>query len=241
VSYLADRWRRLSASGKAKVVASAVVTVLCVVAAVNFMVNSDGLSLIDPADPTGSYVAVFVLIFLDAVMPIFPGETTLNAAATAAANGKLDLLPIIVMGGLGAIFGDSALFWLARRFSRRIEPQVTRARANKQVRMALDIMKSSAPVLIIGGRYVPGMRFVVNATMGLSDIPYRRFLLWSVISGALWSTYTSVLAYEIGLALGDYPLASFVISGLVTTVAITVVFFTIRRRRRLVAREPDSA
>ena len=241
MSYLADRWRRLSAMGKAKVVASAVVTVLCVVAALNFMKSSDGLSLVDPADPGASYVAVFVLIFLDAVIPIFPGETTLNAAATAAANGKLDLLPIIVMGALGAILGDSALFWLARKFSHRIEPQVTRARANKQVRMALDIMKSSAPVLIIGGRYVPGMRFVVNATMGLSDIPYRRFLLWSVISGTLWSVYTSVLAYEIGLALGDYPLASFVISGLVTTVAITVVFFTIRRRRRVAKLEADTA
>ena len=184
---------------------------------------------------------MFVLIALDAVMPIFPGETTLNAAATAAANGKLELWPIIVMGALGAIVGDSTLFWLARKFSRRIEPQVERAKANSQVRQALEIMKSSAPVLIIGGRYVPGMRFVVNATMGLSDIPYRRFLLWSVISGILWSTYTSVLAYEVGLALGEYPLASFVISGLVSTVAITVVFFTIRHRRRMAAQEADSA
>jgi membrane protein DedA with SNARE-associated domain len=76
------------------------------------------------------------------------------------------------------------------------------------------------------------MRFVVNATMGLSDMAYRRFLPWSVISGVVWSTYTCVLAYEIGQALGEYPLASFVISGLVTTVAITVVFFTLRRQRR---------
>jgi membrane-associated protein len=227
--------------GKAKVVAGAVVTVLCLVAAVNFMKSSDGLSLVDVDNPGATYLSVFVLIFLDAVIPIFPGETTLNAAATAAANGKLDLLPIIVMGALGAILGDSALFWLARRFSRRIEPQVARARANKQVSQALEIMRSSAPVLIVGGRYVPGMRFVVNATMGLSDIPYRRFLLWSVISGTLWSVYTSVLAYEIGLALGDYPLASFVISGLVTTVAITVVFFSIRRRRHLAVREADNA
>jgi membrane protein DedA with SNARE-associated domain len=240
VTSLVARWRGLPASGKAKIVAGAVVSLLCVVAAVNFMADRDGLSIVDPDHPGASYFAVFLLIFLDAVMPIFPGETTLNAAATAAAHGKLELLPIIVMGGLGAILGDSALFWLARRFSRRIQPQVTRARANKQVSQALDIMDSSAPVLIVGGRYVPGMRFVVNATMGLSTIPYRRFLLWSVISGTLWSVYTTVLAYEIGLALGEYPLASFVISGLVTTVAITVVFFTIRRRRRLFARESDA-
>ena len=99
-------------------------------------------------------------------------------------------------------------------------------------------MDSSAPALIVGGRYVPGMRFVVNATMGLSEIRYARFLRWSVLGGVLWSTYTSILAYEIGLALGDFPLASFVISGLVTTVAITVVFFTVRRQRRKLAASP---
>ncbi len=223
-------WQRRSTTGKVLVVALA--TLPFVVAAVSYMVNSDGLEPIDPENTAFSYFMVFLLIALDAVCPIFPGETTLNAAATFAAQGKLDLLPIIVAGALGAIVGDSSLFWIARRFAHRIQGQVTRAKANPQVRQAFDLMDSSAAVLIIGGRYVPGMRFVVNGTMGLSDIAYRRFLMWSVISGILWSTYTTVLAYEIGVALGDYPLASFVISGLVTTVAITVVFFTVRHQRR---------
>jgi membrane-associated protein len=236
---LVARWRRLSTRTKVSAVVVVFVSLLLVVAAVSYMANSDGITIVDDdSSDAVAYVSVFVLIFLDAVIPIFPGETTLNAAATAAANGKLDLGPIIVMGAFGAILGDSALFWLARRFSHRLESQVTRAKANKQVRMAFDLMDKSPAVLIIGGRYVPGMRFVVNATMGLSDIRYRRFLGWSIISGILWSSYTSILAYEIGLALGDFPLASFVISGLVTTVAITVVFFTVRRnRRRLAAAE----
>ena len=234
---LVARWQRLST--RRKVSAVVAVSVLLVLAALSYLVNSDGITVVDDdRSDAFTYVSIFVLIFLDAVIPIFPGETTLNAAATLAAHGKLDLGLIIVMGALGAILGDSALFWLARLFSVKLEGQVTRAKANKQVRMAFDLMDSSTAVLIIGGRYVPGMRFVVNATMGLSDIAYRRFLGWSIISGILWSAYTSILAYEIGLALGDFPLASFIISGLVTTIAITVVFFTVRRnRRRLAAAE----
>ena len=234
---LVARWQRMST--RRKVSAVVAVSVLLVLAALSYLVNSDGITVVDDdRSDAFTYVSIFVLIFLDAVIPIFPGETTLNAAATLAAHGKLDLGLIIVMGALGAILGDSALFWLARLFSVKLEGQVTRAKANKQVRMAFDLMDSSTAVLIIGGRYVPGMRFVVNATMGLSDIAYRRFLGWSIISGILWSAYTSILAYEIGLALGDFPLASFIISGLVTTIAITVVFFTVRRnRRRLAAAE----
>ena len=238
VGRLVATWQRLPT--RAKVVVALLVSVPFVAAAVSYLVTSDGITLVDPANPGFSYLSIFLLIAFDAVLPILPGETTLNAAATVAAQGKLDLGPIILMGALGAIVGDSSLFWLARAYSHKIERQVARAKGNARVRQALELMDSSAAVLIVGGRYLPGMRFVVNATMGLSDIAYRRFLGWSVISGSLWSAYTSVLAYQIGLALGGYPLASFVISGLVTTVVIAVLFFTVRRHRRKSAPPSES-
>jgi membrane protein DedA with SNARE-associated domain len=198
------------------------------------MATTDGFSL-ESESEAASYFTIFLLIALDAVMPIFPGETTLNAAATLAAHDKLEVLPIIIAGALGAIVGDSSLFWLSRLYGARFEDQVNRAKEKKGVKQAFDLMDRSPAVLIIGGRYVPGMRFVVNATMGLSDIEYKRYVVWSIISGVLWSTYTTILAYEIGLALGDFPLASFIISGLVTTIALTVIFFTVRRQRRRLA------
>jgi membrane-associated protein len=217
---------------RAKVILLALLVLVVIALAVVYMWTSDGITLVDGDEDVFSYLSVFVLIALDAVMPIFPGETTLNAAATLAAHGELELLPIIVMGALGAIVGDSCLFWIARRNAKRLDRQLDRAKGNARVQQAFDVMNSSPGALIIGGRYLPGMRFVVNASMGLSDIAYRRFLGWSVISGILWSTYTSVLAYKIGIALGEFPIASFAISGLVGSIAIAAVFIAVRRSRR---------
>lgn len=225
-------WRRLSGRRKPQTIVAVAAVALCVLAALRYVIDSDGMSIVNEGEPRLSYLAVFLLVAADGVVPIFPGETTLNAASTAAAQGVLELLPIIVMGAFGAIAGDSALFWLARRYTRKVEPQLRRAKESKKVAQALAIMDSSAPALIVGGRYVPGLRFVVNATMGLSEMPYRRFVSWSILSGVLWSTYTCVLAYKIGTALGDFPLASVIISGLVTTVAIGIVLISLRRRRR---------
>jgi hypothetical protein len=84
---------------------------------------------------------------------------------------------------------------------------------------------------------VPGMRFAVNATMGLSDIPYRRFLPWSVVGATLWSVYTCALAYGVATTFSAYPLASIVISSIITTLALVAVFYVDRRRRR----EPQAA
>jgi membrane protein DedA with SNARE-associated domain len=197
--------------------------------------GGDGFSLVTESEGSGAYFATFALIALDAVFPIFPGETTLNAASTLAAQGELSLILVIISGALGAIVGDSSLYWIARRNAHRVEGQVTKAKENPKVVAGLAFLGSSAPIMLVLGRYVPGVRFLVNATMGLQKHPYRHFLLWSSVGGILWATYTCLLAYVVGTALSDFPLASVVISGFITSAAIVVLFFVIRRRRRNLA------
>jgi membrane-associated protein len=202
--------------------------------------GGDGFGLIEEGSGDSGYLSVFGLIAADAVIPIFPGETTLNAASTLAANGELELILVIIAGALGAIVGDSALYWIARRSSARIEPQVERARSNPRVKAALDFLDRGAPVLLTFGRYVPGLRFVINSTMGMTEYPYWRFLPWSALGAILWSTYTCVLAYKVGSTLDNYPAASIVISGAITTVLMGVAFLILRRHDRAGASAAES-
>jgi membrane protein DedA with SNARE-associated domain len=201
--------------------------------------GDDGFGLVQPSDGDNAYLTTFLLVGADAVIPIFPGETTLNTASTLAADGGLELLWVIVAGALGAIVGDSSLYWIARRSSARIEPQVQRARQNPKVSAALDFLDRGAPVLLTFGRYVPGLRFVVNSTMGMSEYPYRQFLPWSILGGALWSTYTCVLAYKVGSALDNYPIGSIIISSAITTVLMAAGYLIMRRRERALPVDGD--
>jgi membrane-associated protein len=213
----------------------AVVAVLVAVVALLFTLDDgDGFSLIQ-ADDALSYLVVFLLIAGDAIIPVFPGETTLNSAATLASQDQLQLLWVIVAGALGAIVGDSTLFFLARRSAARVRPQLDRALKNERVAHAYAYMDRGAPLLLVFGRYVPGLRFVINTTMGLSDRPYRDFIPWSALGGVLWSTYTCVLAYWVGSKLDDFPMASVVISGAITTLLMAAFFFAERRRNRRAA------
>ncbi len=118
-------------------------------------------------DKVVTYFTVFGLVFADAVVPIFPGETTLR----------------------------------------------------------------SGPLLIACGRFVPGVRFAVNVSMGLTEYPYRRFLLFSAVGGTAWAIYTCVLAYFVSTAIADFALASIVISALITSVLVAGVYWTDRHRR----------
>jgi membrane-associated protein len=223
---VARRWRALL-----KWLALIVVGVAAVVVLVSIG-GDDGFAQLDPDNPTRTYFFLFFFVAADAVIPIFPGETTLNAASAFAANGDLDLWLVILLGALAALVGDSSLYWIARRSSARITPQLERARKNTRVAAALDFLDRGAPVLLVFGRYVPGLRFVINATMGMNKYPYGKYLPWSALGAVLWSTYTCVLAYKVGSSLDNYPLASVYISGLITTVLMAVVFLVVRRRDR---------
>ena len=179
-----------------------------------------------------AYFFIFLMVALDAVIPIFPGETTLSAASTLAAEGQLELGLVMLAGALGAIVGDSSLFWIARKNSARVQPQLDKALGNTKVEAAWGMLQSSPGLLIVGGRYVPGMRFAVNATMGLSEIRYWRFLKWSILGGTLWSVYTCALAYKVATTLSGYPLASVVISGLVTSAMLAIIYCVYRRKQK---------
>ena len=193
--------------------------------------EGDGFGLLDGEGSTAwQYASVFLLVAADAVVPVFPSESTLNAASTMAADGVLSLWVVIALGALGAIVGDSALYWIARLGGSRMQSRLDSAKRNRKVADALELLGRSAPLLIVCGRYVPGLRFVVNATMGLAGYPYRRFLLWDAIGAVTWSLYTCLLAYSIGSVLEDYPLASIAISGAVTSAILVAAFFVVRRR-----------
>ena len=204
-----------------------VVVAGCAAVLVALVLAGDG-----PVAGPWPYVTVFGLVLGDAVLAFLPGETTLNVAATMAATGTLDLGWVVAAGAAGAVVGDSTLYLIARRMRSRVSRQLEAALANDKVAMARELIGTSAPSLLVLGRYVPGMRFVVNASLGLAEHPYPEFLRWSAVGGTLWSIYCCTVAYLVGTVLSDYPIASVAVSALASSIAFAVVLLVIVRRAR---------
>jgi membrane-associated protein len=199
------------------------------------LLYTDGLGLLDNGGAVLPYLAIFGLVFGDAIIPILPGETTLNTAAVLASQGDLQLGGVIVAGAAGAIAGDSAVYWIARGSHGRVKPRLESLLQNERIQKGVRFMSSRGPAVIVLGRFVPGMRLAVNFTFGVLQMPYGRFIVWSVAGGTLWATYTTLLAYFVGTALADFPLASILISGLITTAAIAAILWGDRIRHRVPA------
>ena len=216
---------------------AALVLMGCVLVLLLAISRLTGDAELEEATGPWPYVAVFALIFGDAVIPILPGETTLNTASTLAAQGLMEIHWVVVAGAAGAVLGDSALYWIAHLSGRRVQTQLDAAMANEKVAMAMNVIGSSGGALLVFGRYVPGLRFVVNASLGLARYPYGQFLRWSAVGGVGWSIYICGVAYAVSTVLVDAPLAAIAVSAVASSVAVAVVFVIVARRVRRLRRQ----
>lgn len=193
----------------------------------------DAIGGIDITGVDRPYILTALFVWWDALIPVFPSESLLNAGATviAAGQSELELGLLILAGAAGAIVGDSSLYWLARTVGRRYAATRTeQAKRNPKAQAVFSLFTSNAPLLLIGGRFVPGLRFVIGATMGLERYPYTRFLLWSSIGGTLWAAYTCGFSYLVGQKLGGYPVLSIAISAIITTILLGALYVPLKRR-----------
>ena len=220
-------------------VALGVLALLWVAPAISGWVSAIDLSHVDHL-----YAIIAGFVTLDAVIPVFPSESLLTTASNLAAQdgSTISLWRLIAAGTTGAIVGDSLLYWLSRGVLRRfMAARVEQARRNDKVARAMEVMSQTAPTLIVFGRFVPGLRFVVGATMGLTRYPYPRFLLWNVIGGFFWAAYTCVFCYLVATVIDDKPLVSIAASVVVTTALLALLYRPLKRHWHDTAATSDAA
>ena len=105
-----------------------------------------------------------------------------------------------------------------------IADRVEQAEKNDKVAQSMRVLGNQAGMLIVFGRFVPGLRFVVGATMGLTRYPYPRFLLWDSIGSVSWAAFTCVSSYLVATVIDDRPLVSILVSVVITTALLGALY-----------------
>jgi membrane protein DedA with SNARE-associated domain len=138
------------------------------------------------------YVALFAGALLE-------GETLLVLAGFAAHQGYLQLHWVIGIALLGGFLGDQIYFWLGKRHGAWVMsrfPQLVPVfeRAN-------ELIKRHHEVLIVGVRFLYGLRTVGPMAFGMSTVPVWRFMLFNVLGATIWAAGIGCAGYMFGQAL----------------------------------------
>jgi membrane-associated protein len=188
------------------------------------------------ADASGwAYAILFVLAFLDAIIPIVPSETSVITAGVVASQGDLNLMLVILFAAAGAVAGDNTAYFLGWRYGRRINDRFfTSEKAKKRVAWAHRQVEERGGELIVIARFIPGGRTAVTLSAGTLEYPWRKFILFDSIAGLVWGAYAASLGYFGGKAFENAPwkglLLAFAIA-LAVTGATELVRWYVKRRQ----------
>jgi len=138
---------------------------------------------------TYGYLALMIGTFLE-------GETILVASGFLAHQGYVKLSWVIVFAFFGTYAGDQLYFFLGRLKGMGFIEKKPGWKA-KSARV-FDLLKTHQIAVIIGFRFLYGIRTVTPFIIGASGISPFRFIIWNAIGAATWAAAVGALGYIFG-------------------------------------------
>ncbi|MGM7665626.1 DedA family protein [Microbacterium sp. A93] len=189
------------------------------------------------------YLVMFATAVIDGFFPPIPSETVLvAAAAVAASTGEVNLPLLIAVAALGAVIGDNIAYAIGRSVGTRRFAWMRRPRVAAAFERAQRTLNGNGALLILGARYIPVGRVVVNMSAGALGYSWRRFLPISAVAGLTWAIYSALIGMLAGHWLEDQPFLS-VVFGVAFALVIGLIIDRVAaaRRRRVAAVVADTA
>jgi membrane-associated protein len=173
-------------------------------------------------------LAIFVVAFLDSVIPIVPSETTVIIGGVAAGSGDQPLVLVIVAGAAGAFLGDNTAYLLGKRMSGYFQ-----RRAERREKFAARLVWASSQIrrrgglLLITARFIPGGRTALTLTSGITRQPHAWFAAWVAVAAVIWASYASLLGFVGGATFEDDHTSAFLVA-FGAAISVTVVIELVR-------------
>lgn len=156
---------------------------------------------------------------------LIEGETFLIAGGIAAQQGVFHLWGLIILAVIGSTIHDCFFFLVGRYagtglFKRK---PIYYERSKK----VLDLFDKYGVWLVVGLRFAYGLRMIIPTVLGVTHITFKKFFLFDLIGGVIWSVTFIVGGYLFGVTLealaGDldnfgYIFGILIVSGFALTI-----------------------
>jgi membrane-associated protein len=156
---------------------------------------------------TFSVYGVWVIMFAETGLLIgffFPGDSLLFLAGIAASPAAAEIvgvklsLPMLLIGApICAILGAQFGHYLGARYGRKMfDRPNSRIFKHEYVEKAEHYFEKFGPAkAVILARFIPIVRTFLNPVAGVLEMPARKFLIWNVIGGVLWTDGVLLAGY----------------------------------------------
>ena len=147
----------------------------------------------------GIYVVVLVVAYGENVVPPLPGDLVVVFGGYLAGMGLVSLPVIIVLASVGAALGFMTVYAVGYRVGEAIfDRGYMGALPLGELDRARRWVLRWGYYIVLGNRFLSGIRAVIALAVGIAEMEARRTLLCAVISAVAWCTLIGYAGYAFG-------------------------------------------
>lgn len=146
------------------------------------------------------YLFLFIMILMENIIPLVPGDTVLAFSAYLAGRGALKPLFTFSITVLGSLTGFLLVYWIGYHWGRNyFEKRNFKFFPTKSIEKTDYYFNKYGDRFLLINRFLPGIRFMVAIIAGFTRTSTLKALLFTFISITAWNG----LIFQIGKLLGE--------------------------------------
>ncbi len=151
------------------------------------------------------YEGVFVAALVETIIPPIPTLAIFPTAGFLASQAGFSLfsvIPLIILGALGATIGTTAIYLIALKLGRIIllrYLKFLKISEKKLERVEIWFEKYGDKAVFLG-RMIPVMREMISVPAGLLEMKFPKFILYTFAGSLVWAAATILAGYYFGVS-----------------------------------------
>ena len=129
---------------------------------------------------------------------VLPGEVALLLGGVLAQQDRIPLPAALAVGTAGALAGDSAGYWIGRRWGPRLLDSRLGGRVGPARLHRVESLLLRGRWALLVGRCTAGARVVLPGLAGMLGLRYRTFALWTGAAATVWAVVHVLVGYAAG-------------------------------------------
>jgi membrane-associated protein len=152
-----------------------------------------------------------LIVFIECglLFPFLPGDTLLFAIGLFIATDKIHVFPggelvalvlSLVLMVAAAVLGNVAGYEIGRKAGQPLRQHDGRILKRRYLDSTAAFFDHHGNMALVVGRFVPFIRTYVTLVAGVTRMPRRRFLVYSLVGAVLWVATVLLAGYFLGAA-----------------------------------------
>lgn len=166
------------------------------------MKNIGSILNVEQLIQSGGLLMISAIVFAESGLLVgffLPGDTLLFTSGFFAAQGKLPLLPLILILIVSAILGDNVGYSFGRRTGHRIFKKKDGIIFRQEYLIrAEEFYEKHGGKTIILARFVPVVRTFAPIVAGAAKMSRQKFILFNITGGVIWCVGVTLAGYWLG-------------------------------------------